>query len=49
MGSDSIDLNFALTNERFADQVGAMIGRRMVPGVSGRPRKVAKPESGDLF
>ena len=31
--------NFALGNERFADQVAAMIGRRVTPGKSGRPRK----------
>lgn len=31
--------NFALGNKRFADQVAAMIGRRVTPGKSGRPRK----------
>jgi len=41
--------NFALGNERFAEEVGAMIGRRAAPGKSGRPRKIAKPDSGDLF
>lgn len=41
--------NFALGNERFAIEVAAAIGRRVTPGKSGRPPKVAEPESGDLF
>jgi putative transposase len=41
--------NYALGNERFAEQVAAALGRRAAPGKSGRPRKGAEPESGDLF
>jgi putative transposase len=41
--------NFALGNERFAADVAASLGRRVQPGKSGRPRKAAAPESGDLF
>ena len=41
--------NFALGNEIFAAQVAAMIGRRAVPGYSGRPRKIIEPESHDLL
>lgn len=36
--------NFALGNDHFAEQVGLMIGRRAVPGQSGRPRKTVKTE-----
>ena len=41
--------NFALGNEGFAAQVAAIIGRRVVPGHSGRPRKKIEPESGELL
>ena len=41
--------NFVLGNERFAAEVSAALGRRATPGQSGRPRKVAEPESGELF
>ena len=41
--------NFLLGSERFAADVAATLGRRVLPGKSGRPRKVAEPESGDLF
>jgi putative transposase len=41
--------NFALGNERFATQVAAMIGRRVTPGISGRPRKPVESVSGELF
>ncbi|MEY2632610.1 MAG: transposase [Pseudomonadota bacterium] len=41
--------NFLLGNERFAAEVAAAIGRRVVPGKSGRPRKTAEPVSGELF
>jgi putative transposase len=41
--------NFALGNEGFAAQVTAALGRRAVPGKSGRPRRMQEPESGDLF
>jgi putative transposase len=40
--------NFALGNEHFAAEVASMLGRRVVPGMSGRPRKLAVPESGSL-
>jgi putative transposase len=41
--------NYALGNERFAAQVTAALGRRAVPGKSGRPRRVQALESGELF
>lgn len=41
--------NFVLGNERFATEVAAAIGRRVVPGKSGRPRKAIEPVSGQLF
>jgi putative transposase len=41
--------NFVLGNEHFAAEVAAVIGRRVLPGKSGRPRKVAEPASGELF
>ena len=41
--------NFALGNERFAEQVAAALGRRVVPGRSGRPRKAVEVESGEMF
>jgi putative transposase len=37
--------NFALGSERFAAEVASMLGRRVVPGMSGRPRKLDVPES----
>lgn len=40
--------NFALGNARFAKEVAAIIGRRAVPGLSGRPRKAVEPESAEL-
>jgi putative transposase len=41
--------NFALGSERFAADAAAALGRRVLPGKSGRPRKVAAPESQNLF
>lgn len=41
--------NFALGDERFAARVSASLGRRVVPGKSGRPRKEAEPGSAELF
>jgi putative transposase len=41
--------NFALGNERFATDAAATLGRRVLPGRPGRPKKLAAPESGDLF
>ncbi len=41
--------NFLLADGRFAAEVAAMLGRRVLPGKSGRPRKVMAPESADLF
>jgi len=41
--------NYALGSERFAEQVAATLGRRAAPGKSGRPRKAAEAESGDVF
>jgi len=40
--------NFALGSDRFAEEVAAMIGRRAMPGISGRPRKSMLPETGVL-
>lgn len=37
--------NFALGNERFAAEASAMLGRRVAPGRSGRPRKAVTVES----
>lgn len=31
--------NFALGNDRFKDEIAQALGRRVTPGVSGRPRK----------
>jgi len=36
--------NFALGNERFAAQVSAALGRRVLPGKPGRPRKAPELE-----
>ena len=41
--------NFALGDARFAEQITAALGRRAMPGKSGRPRRKAEPETGDLF
>ena len=40
--------NFALGNDHFAAQVSSALGRRVMPGKSGRPRKVLESESGTL-
>lgn len=40
--------NFALGSELFGEQIAAVLGRRVTPGKSGRPRKRAEPESGEL-
>ena len=49
---DSIRLatngNFALGDARFAADIGAVLGRRVVPGRPGRPRKPVEPTSGTL-
>jgi len=41
--------NYALGNSRFQKHVADMLGRRVTPGNSGRPRKAREPESMDLF
>ncbi|MDP2810535.1 MAG: hypothetical protein Q8O34_10350 [Rhodocyclaceae bacterium] len=41
--------NFALGSSMFAEQITAALGRRAMPGKSGRPRKPAEPESRELF
>jgi putative transposase len=41
--------NYALGNERFTTQVATALGRRAIPGKSGRPRSVSEPESRGLF
>jgi putative transposase len=38
--------NFALGDERFGQQIGRALGRRALPGRSGRPGKVADGEAG---
>jgi putative transposase len=37
--------NYALGNATFCDQIAAALGRRVTPGVSGRPRKAMEPVS----
>ena len=41
--------NYALGNAAFAAQVSTALGRRAVPGKSGRPRRAVEPETGELF
>lgn len=41
--------NFALGDQRFARQIESALGKRVTPGKSGRPRKLAESESGELF
>lgn len=41
--------NYALGNETFAAQISTALGRRAVPGKSGRPRRAVEPETGELF
>ena len=40
--------NFPLGGTRFSHEISALPGRRVRPGRSGRARKLAEPESGDL-
>jgi putative transposase len=39
----------SLGNAAFAAQVSTALGRRAVPGKSGRPRRVGEPESRELW
>jgi putative transposase len=41
--------NFILGNEWFAVQMSSAIGKRVMPGKPGRPRKTLEPESDKLF
>jgi len=41
--------NFALGDARFGDQIATMLGRRVQPGRSGRPKKQEEPQSLDLL
>ncbi len=41
--------NFALGDARFASDVGNTLGRRVVPGASGRPRNKPAVEAGAFF
>jgi putative transposase len=41
--------NFALGDQRFAALIESALSKRVTPGQSGRPRKLAEPESGALF
>lgn len=41
--------NYAVGDVRFAQQITAALGRRAMPSKSGRPHKMAGPETGDLF
>ena len=41
--------NFALGDVRFGEQIAQALGRRALPGRSGRPRKEVEPTSGSLF
>lgn len=38
----AVNGGFALGNERFKTEIAAMLGRRVQPGVSGRPKKGSK-------
>ncbi|MFZ4536714.1 transposase [Propionivibrio sp.] len=41
--------NFALGDARFGEQIALALGKRALPGKSGRPRKPSEPVSNDLF
>jgi len=41
--------NFVLGNKRFAAKAAMTLGRRTLPGRSGRPRTVSAPDSRELF
>ena len=41
--------NYVLGSSPFAEQIATALGRRVLPGKAGRPRKAAEPESGVLF
>ena len=41
--------NFALGDARFGEQIAQALGRRALPGRSGRPRKVTEVAPEDLF
>jgi len=40
--------NFLLADSRFAAEVAAVLGRRVLPGKSGRPRRAVEPDAGAL-
>ena len=41
--------NFALGDARFGEQIASALGRRALPGKSGRPRKQLKPPQTSCF
>jgi putative transposase len=41
--------NYVLGDPRFAADIAMALGRRVIPGVSGRPKKMPEPESGELL
>jgi len=41
--------NYALGNERFATEIAEALGRRAIPGKSGRPRRMRELENKELF
>jgi putative transposase len=41
--------NYALGNDRFATEIAAALGRRAIPGKSGRPRRAREMETKELF
>jgi len=41
--------NFALGDSRFGEQIAQALGRRVQPGMAGRPRKSPEPVSGELL
>lgn len=41
--------NFVLGDSRFGEQIARALGRRVLPGKSGRPRKRMDTDSGDLL
>jgi putative transposase len=41
--------NVVLGDRQFSSQIGTAMGRRVVPGNAGRPRKASAVESAGLF
>ena len=43
------NVNFALGNSRFGDEIAKLLGARTMPGKSWRPRRIAVPVAGELL